>query len=483
MQANRRTKASRYNFRFRADDGRDVAYNAATGAMLRLDGAESALFSRFLDGDADAEDTAGDPEAARVREAMVRGGFLVDDAVDEVARLTFRSLARRYSSEFFYLTIMPTLACNMACPYCYETPRPGVMSDETADRLVAWAERRARTCRQVAVGWFGGEPLLAFRTVERISRGLSETCRRHGAGFSASMTTNAYGLTPRIARRLPDLGIRTLQVTLDGPREEHDRRRCLKAGRRRETYDRIVGNVAHVLEAVAGVRVILRVNYDERSYATLPRLLHELPPVIRDGCEIYFRQVYPPPQWWDRDRPAKETSVPRGRDHVDDEPLLRLAIDLGYSLKLTSFAPQAGYCEADYLGNFVVDPDGNLHKCTVAFDEDHRVGRLEAGGEVTLDEALLSRWMVRPRHESRRCRTCRMLPTCVGGCSFTALCAGGEEICNTIVDEARAARILNLLYLDARARAERRQHRARSSHDAAHADPPPETRGGDPCNS
>ena len=39
-------------------------------------------------------------------------------------------------SSVFELTIAPTLACNMDCPYCYEKEKTGVMSQEILDNII-----------------------------------------------------------------------------------------------------------------------------------------------------------------------------------------------------------------------------------------------------------------------------------------------------------------------------------------------------------
>ena len=77
------------------------------------------------------------------------------------------------------LTICPTMGCNFDCPYCFEGHRPGVMSAEVQDDVVALAGRmlEASEARALLVTWFGGEPLLAPGVIESLSGRLSDLAR------------------------------------------------------------------------------------------------------------------------------------------------------------------------------------------------------------------------------------------------------------------------------------------------------------------
>ena len=68
------------------------------------------------------------------------------------------------------LTVCPTLACNFACPYCFQGHGRTYesMSREVRDEVVSLAERMldASGASRLRVTWFGGEPLLAPDVIE-----------------------------------------------------------------------------------------------------------------------------------------------------------------------------------------------------------------------------------------------------------------------------------------------------------------------------
>lgn len=74
----------------------------------------------------------------------------------------------RYNHAFSKLSlgliIVPTLACNFKCPYCYETKLSHkTMNTSTMEQIIKFVENSG--CKTVNLCWHGGEPLLAFENM------------------------------------------------------------------------------------------------------------------------------------------------------------------------------------------------------------------------------------------------------------------------------------------------------------------------------
>ena len=272
-------KASRFNLAVPSGDNQ-LLFNSATTALLRVDaGAFAALQPLFPDG-ADGHrgvprDYCAAPPAGLdddLREALTEGGFLVPAELDELGVLR-AAFEKSRSSQDLAFTIGLTMACNFACPYCFEEHRNEHLSPETAEAIRVFIARRMddAQARSIYVNWFGGEPLLNVNVLVDLAAKLREETSHRGVAFSSLVITNGALLTRAVAERLVAAGVTRVQVTLDGPREIHDARRPMRGGQ--ATFDRIVGN----LKAVKGlIDVVIRVNVNEGNRPRVPELARYL---------------------------------------------------------------------------------------------------------------------------------------------------------------------------------------------------------------
>lgn len=435
-------KSSQYNFMFKANDNTHLAYNSYSGAFLEIEKANYRDFKKLLN----------DPQAylnSEYNEELVekakKGRFIVTKEIDEFALIKLRSNVHKYSLEFLQLTMMPTLDCNFRCPYCYESLKKGKMTKEYRDRFILWLKDKLKGTRHLSISWFGGEPLMAFDVVDELMINVKRLCKRNSVKYTGSMTTNGFYLTKRITEKLDQLGINTFQVTLDGPPSIHDQTRVLKNGK--GTFDRIIKNLTHICTNKKNMNVIIRVNFNEESYPLIAtELFDNIPDAIRDHASIYFRQTFAPPVWWDENKPKKTSSVNPESKALNFRELYNIAQNKGFTVFLSNILPTGGYCEADYFNHFVIDPKCNLHKCTVAFDEKHRVGYLDENGKEVLNLPLLAKWMSRDIFNKDHCKKCKLISICQGGCGFTNLCHEDSNFCAIIKDNDNLVENLKLLY-------------------------------------
>jgi len=181
--------------------------------------------------------SAAMPDALRSR--LVRAHLLLDETnIDEYCR--------RLASRHFFLNEGPTLhilvvtrRCNLECIYCQAAEgrdRRGQMGVETAEKAI---DRALETpARSLIVEFQGGEPLLNFPAVRAAVLRAEERGRALGKRVEFSLITNfTEVVTEDILRFL--LGHKvSVCISLDGPREIHDRNRN-RAG----CYDTLRANI------------------------------------------------------------------------------------------------------------------------------------------------------------------------------------------------------------------------------------------------
>lgn len=131
----------------------------------------------------------------------------------------------------------------------------------------------ASVCQKVRVTWFGGEPLLAYCQIKRLTEELISFCRANDMVYSADMTTNGYALTPeRCEELIGELMVKRYIITMDGPAGIHNHRRPLITGY--PTFKRIWSNICTLVEHGAHVTIRMTIDRENRSY--IPEFLNML---------------------------------------------------------------------------------------------------------------------------------------------------------------------------------------------------------------
>lgn len=283
----------------------------------------------------------------------------------------------------YSLTVLTTTHCNLGCGYCFQNlaqdmsggsrppriERTRLTSRTITDLLAFTGKRMAEAnLRQLSLLLFGGEPLLNPKgCVELLAR-----AHEHGLA-RASMTSNCTLLTPAIASDLEQLGLRSIQVTFDGDRDDHDRIRVRHNGS--ETFDTIVRNLSAALAATR-LRLHIRVNVSQRNIDGIGGLLDFLAAKLDTArCSVSLSLV-------------GDVGIGYGNDLRAGEPLVRQFADwyvqaheLGFDVPRPSAYARCQSCSyKDGQYGAVVNADGVLYSCwETAGKAGWRVGSVRHG--------------------------------------------------------------------------------------------------------
>jgi len=323
------------------------------------------------------------------------------------------------------LVVKATRLCNLRCSYCNDwRTGPGqtmsfeVMANMTAKALSDPSHRLVEIC------WHGGEPTVLPISWFRRALLVQSRFRRPGQLVLNSIQSNGTRLSEEWARFLREAGF-VVSVSVDGPKEIHDRFRTYASGK--PSFDDVAGNVQllQAYEVPVGVLMVV----DEASIAAGPERLFEF--MVEFGAERYGLLAAMPRAQPDARRltptehyvePARMTEFLAGLydcwlAHGDAGIRIREIADLRNRLagagRVT--CTLAGGC----VGNlYSVEPNGDVNHCDEFLDdEDYVVGNivrqdfaeirrgpklraLEAENEAALD----------------RMRSCREFSVCNGWC-------------------------------------------------------------------
>ena len=159
-------------------------------------------------------------------------GMIVEDKEEEKNALLGLFERTNESNPELNITVVLNLDCNFACIYCYEGDMKGsfYMTEETADHLVEFIKGHFPDHKKsLVVDFYGGEPLLSLGLIKSISKRLKSFAKSRGASYGFSLVTNGSLFKRKVARELARLGLTHVQITLDGPAENHNKYRPFKS--------------------------------------------------------------------------------------------------------------------------------------------------------------------------------------------------------------------------------------------------------------
>lgn len=405
-------KASAYIHKTELLDGTCLFFNFYTLNLIELLSADARVAEGILQ--SPNEEPSG-RKAGGLKKVLREKGFLLNDGLDERDHLrSFHEKACR-QQKHLGLTILPSLACNLRCVYCYETRDAGVMGDEVQAAIVRLAQTRVQPGGSLAVTWFGGEPLLNLPIIERLSRSFMEICADRQAKYSASIITNGYLLDKGTAEALVELKVDHAQVTLDGPEAVHDARRPTAAGR--GSFRRIFENLT---AASPVLPVSLRINVDQTNRAVIPDVLDL---IAAAGLQ---RSVHP---YLGHTLPYNDVCQDVATSCIASDDFSLLDLETAFELMkrgFWTFSPPKStnaYCLADNNNSFVVTPSGGLVNCwNDSADPSAEVGHLLKPPTDRMRSKSLA-WLSRDPF-ALACLECLLLPICMGGCPYLYLKTG-----------------------------------------------------------
>ncbi|HUD08046.1 MAG TPA: SPASM domain-containing protein [Candidatus Saccharimonadales bacterium] len=362
-------------------------------------------------------------------ESLANQLFVVEDGMNELACFQLEWNRSLYSSGIVRHTILPNLSCNLDCPYCFENKTGKFMSREIELLYLAWLEKQLPDAKYFYLTWYGGEPLLSKGTIRRLTKHILHLKEQFGFEYAASVVTNGTLLDERFTEQAAELGIKSVQVTLDGDQAIHDTYRFVK-GSHAGTFNTILVNMAKFCETNSSdVASILRVNVTDANYETIPALLDKVPTIVKSKCVVLFRWVY---SHADGRNPGQEfSSKLKGNSPFTNlAPLYALAESLGFCANSFDEGRTYNFCECDFDNAFLIDQDGDLFMCTHNMSKQESVGNVRDGFLSQGNISRYARFVTANPFDDQECLQCNILPICKGGCRKARFV--GKKTCSDV---------------------------------------------------
>ena len=194
--------------------------------------------------------------------------YLIDEAEENKAfKMAYLDFLDNRDEDEIQLFFVPNYSCNFACSYCYQegySPAESKLTTDVVDAFFYYISQEFAG-RKKYITVFGGEPLLPGENQRKIIEYLLN--KSNEAKLDVAFVTNGYTLASYV-ELLKTASIREVQVTLDGTKDIHDKRRYMKGGQ--STFDKIIEGIDSCLQN--DISINLRMVADKDNLGNLPEL-------------------------------------------------------------------------------------------------------------------------------------------------------------------------------------------------------------------
>ena len=347
-------------------------------------------------------------------------GMLVEDREEEKRDMLGFFDRMNERNAVLNLMVVLNLDCNFACVYCYEGNMKGkhYMSRETADALVRFIkENFSEQKKSLLIDFYGGEPLLSTGLIKSISKPLKAFTESRGGTYFFTLVTNGSLFNRKTAESLVPLGLNSVQITLDGPEENHNLYRPFKSGA--GSFDLIIRNIQESMDLV---KINIGGNYEKENYEKFVHLLNDLrmagltPDKI---SSVKFSPVMKQP-----DFETGPVYYKGGCLSINEPWLMEAESFLRGEILRRGYKTQKARpitCMVEIRDSCVVNFDGVLYKCPGFIGKKgFEAGNLQTGRGDYGKTYALDLW------KNETCLDCSYLPLCFGGCRFMSFIRDGR---------------------------------------------------------
>lgn len=334
-------------------------------------------------------------EEIEIIKNLIQSRILIENDRDELKELEYFENTVKYQSDTFSIMIIVTEGCNFRCTYCIQDHNNLTLDDTSESKIINLINNVSKKVKKIKLSWFGGEPLLQFERIERMTNQIISICEKNCCKFEAGMTTNGYLLSLDKVKIMKKMNFTFVQITLDGDRDTHDSRRFTCNGEK--TYDVILKNLIVALSE--SLSVILRINIDKNNLEKASSILPIIPIKYRKNIIISIANLY------------------QQKEKCSVYEVYKYAIELGYQCSTRYNTYMA--CQVCQKNGVVIGADGNIIVCANASNDNKYLGYIDTNGNIQIND--ISQYFklktVSAIHNPQ-CVNCIELPLCIGSCKY-----------------------------------------------------------------
>lgn len=344
----------------------------------------------------------------------------------------------------FFLGLIPTRGCNMACRYCdFAAPKTSspVMTLDTARRAVD-AYLDLLETDHAEVHFFGGEPFYAPEVVHFVVEYARGRAAERGLMVRFEVTTN--GLFSRSRAEWIAENFDTVVLSLDGPADIQNKHRPARGGK--DSADVVMRSAAVFSEGP--VELIIRAAITDQTARRMPEIAQWVSQAFRPGTVCFESLMV---------SPLAEQAGMRPPDPWEfaDNFICAANILKEYGIR-TVFSTAdldktcVSFCPVGQDA-MIVAPDGAVNACYLLDEDwaasgiDMRIGQLDHA-RFQIDMDALSKVRSLTVDNRPLCRDCLCRYHCAGGCHVNHDTSGAPGAYDEVCIQTRLVTIATLLH-------------------------------------
>lgn len=304
---------------------------------------------------------------------------------------------------------MLTRMCNLSCNYCFEKniSKDISLKKTNISNIISFVENYITEKPDVIdITYTGGEPFMSIEPLTELTKEIKKIAKAQNVSPYFSIITNGTILKKTTLNFLNDNNF-SMQITLDGTKENHDAIRYLKEGT--GTFDIILENIELIIQKYKNIILTIRVNISQPNfgyYENLLRFLYIKFPQIR--IYIDFLDVEKNSEFFITDSQkidfyTKYLLFLRERDKLDF---------FNYF--------ESGECMIRKNQNVTIDCDGGIYKCYSL------VGNKQFETCNIVDLISYPPEKINALVEECNNKSCIMFSLCRGGCPYKSFVLESE---------------------------------------------------------
>ena len=417
-------KISKYTFMFDENGQEYYVYNTLSNALMEIDKESYSLL--FESRNTQKLSTADFDED--LWEALCINNIISDNDTDDYLKYKASITNIRKQRTGMHLTLAPTMDCCFRCHYCFEKYKEKkYMTPEIMDQIIKYVTSYPEL-KNIKITWFGGEPLMAVSQIEEFYDKFRDIWQEP---FISNIITTGYHIDKESIRVMQKVGISSVQITLDGMKETHNKVKHLPSGE--DVFERILSNIELLNDSAPEINITIRVNLTlENKEEYIP--LHKL-------CltRFYGRSNITISPAFVLDRGTGDICRSNNNiffGHIERSKfILNLAKNGINSVFVRYPEPFFNECAIRNEMAIAFDPEGYAYKCwEVIGNKEYAIGKLNDDGILTdINQTILNRQLYgADTFDDPICSQCKYLPICNGGCPIQRIenkFEGGHNDC------------------------------------------------------